>query len=144
MASSPTTSSPGRSTTSSEVFVPRRRVFEHRVAVGVVSRATTCSHPCGIASSNPIRSANVTTESHRPLCIDRDRSFLSMNYRTSASSATRCKSFEGQKREAEETVLFLVGKFLSPVLIEEAEKCHARRSSNINPFAGIPLRRSRD
>lgn len=61
-ASSPTTSSVGRSTMSSEVFVPRRRVSEHRVADGVVSRATTCSHPRGIVSSSLVRSARNTSE----------------------------------------------------------------------------------
>lgn len=64
MASSPTTSSVGRSTTSSEAFVPRRRVSGHRVAD--VSRATTCSHPSGIASSILVRSARNATEHGTP------------------------------------------------------------------------------
>lgn len=77
MASSPTTSSVGRSTTSFEAFVPRRRVSGHRVAD--VSRATTCSHPSGIASSMIlVRYASNATEhgTTPPIVSPLDRSFF--------------------------------------------------------------------
>lgn len=77
MASFPTTSSVGRSTTSFEAFVPRRRVSGHRVAD--VSRATTCSHPSGIASSMIlVRYASNATEhgTTPPIVSPLDRSFF--------------------------------------------------------------------
>lgn len=80
MASSPTTSSVGRSTTSFEAFVPRRRVSGHRVAD--VSRATTCSHPSGIASSMIlVRYASNATEhgTTPPIVSPLDRSFFLVN-----------------------------------------------------------------
>lgn len=80
MASFPTTSSVGRSTTSFEAFVPRRRVSGHRVAD--VSRATTCSHPSGIASSMIlVRYASNATEhgTTPPIVSPLDRSFFLVN-----------------------------------------------------------------
>lgn len=79
MASSPTTSSVGRSTTNSEAFVPRRRVSGHRVAD--VSRATTCSHPSGIASSIFVRYARNAIEhgTTPPIVSPLDRSFFLVN-----------------------------------------------------------------